>query len=362
MKQRYKRLAVLLLAVVMLATTASFTGTVAAESLNLDKKCSLTVNVGKHTGLTGTDLFIDVIKIADAVKLTGFNTYTFKAVARYESFQSTMDDLQSNDEWAALAQSIAAVALADGNWDESAGGNYIGRAISNLTPGLYLVVPHEENDRSTQKGTHTDGSTYVSTSYNTERFTYTFNPSLVSLPARGADAGAETPGDEDSWSYNVGINLKAEQDNRMGKLVIQKTLRNYEVGRPATFVFRIEAELPKMKDGQPVLVNGKQQMETVYSNVVTITLENAGTVEKEIPNIPVGATVTVTEVYSGACYELVSENDQVITISAEMVASVEFVNEYNESMNNGGGITNSFTFDGESWTLEKIPFGSSSDS
>lgn len=349
MKQRYKRLAVLLVAVVMLATTASFTGTVAAESLSLDKECSLTVKTGKHTGLIGTDLFIDMIKIADAAEVSGSDTYAFAALDRYKGTLGTlftMDQFDNADR-DMLTQSIAAVALADDDWDESAGGNTIGSTITGLDTGLYLVVAHHEGDHRTQKGTRSDGSTYISTIYEMGTQIYTFTPVLVALPVRGADADAENPGEDASWFYKATINLKAEQDNRYGELVIEHTLVNYMPGRTATFVYQIDA-----------VVDG----ESVYNDVVALSFDNPGVQSVTIGDaVPVGSFVTVTMVYAGASYVSTGGSDvQEVIVSDEGVTKVEFSGAANtKSMKSGGdGVNVTYTSAGIGWSVERTPLGS----
>lgn len=353
MKQRYKRLAVLLLAIVMLATTASFTGTVAAESLNLDKKCSLTVKTGKHTGLIGTDLFIDTIKIASAIEGASSDTYAFAALDRYKDTlgdQFTMEGFEDAEVRDTLAQSIAAVALADDGWDESAGGNKIGNTITGLDTGLYLVVAHHENDHRTKKNTRSDGSTYISTFYETDTQSYTFNPVLVMLPARVAGSGDEgdrLPGEDDFWAYSISINLKAEQDKRYGELVIEQTLENYMPGRTATFVYRIDA-----------VMNG----ESVYNDVVALSFDNAGVLSVTIEDaVPAGSLVTVTMVYAGASYVSTGWSDvQEIEVSGEGVSKVEFSGTANmKSMKSGGdGVDVTYTSTGIGWSVERTPLGS----
>ena len=64
-------------------------------------------------------------------------------------------------------------------------------------------------------------------------------------------------------------------------------------------------------------------------------------------------SVTVTEVYSGAGYRLVSDAEQTTVIlppnEGVETASVTFVNELSDENIQGYGILNEFTYDGSTW-------------
>ena len=88
----------------------------------------------------------------------------------------------------------------------------------------------------------------------------------------------------------------------------------------------------------------------MYSDVVSLVFDAAGTKSVTIENIPAGAQVTVTEVYSGASYSLTADTAQ--TQQVQIVAdgeegapvSVSFENEYNESLNGGSSVENHFNY------------------
>ena len=137
------------------------------------------------------------------------------------------------------------------------------------------------------------------------------------------------------------VTLKPERHPRAGSLEIVKNLATYNVNDPAVFVFQIEAE----KDG-----------ENVYSDVVTMVFTGAGQKKVVLDKIPAGATVKVTEIYSGASYEVTSAAEQTVTVSAEAVVSVEFHNDHSTTNHGGGGVNNHFTYDAEDgWQLEQQP-------
>ena len=361
MKQIYKRLGMLLLALAMLATTVSFTGVGAAAPLDWSSTCSLTVS---DDPLTGSGLVVDLYHIAYATPVDGYDAYTFDALPHYASLQEDMINAQNgtNEDWQVLAKKISVLALAGDSKDAPCAGNSIGSKITGLEPGLYLIVPHGSgvpSEEYIEEGTDKNGNTVVNTTFSYGAYDYTFSPALISLPTKAANEddviNSANPGE---WIYDHEVTLKAGQGNRMGSLVIQKNLASYQGSSPATFVFQIEATKPKTKDGHPVLdENGNEIPETVYSDVITITMDGAGTFFIEIQGIPVGATVYVTEVYSGVSFQLVGEATQMGTIPEEGSASVEFTNEYKDTVNSGGGINNMFTYEGQ-WNLTEAPFGS----
>ena len=57
-----------------------------------------------------------------------------------------------------------------------------------------------------------------------------------------------------------------------------------------------------------------------------------------------GAHVTVTEIYSGAVYNLVTADTQTAVIPANDVVSVAFTNDYNNTNKGGGAVTNQFDY------------------
>ncbi len=128
------------------------------------------------------------------------------------------------------------------------------------------------------------------------------------------------------------------REPRFGSVAIEKSLLTYESAEPATFVFDIRAEL----DGT-----------VVYSNVIAMTFTSAGERRELIDRIPVGAEVTVREIYSGARYRSTAATEGTVVVSAEEIGVVSFENDYAETPTGGHGIINRFTFDGETWRWEQ---------
>lgn len=159
-------------------------------------------------------------------------------------------------------------------------------------------------------------------------YEYSFTPYLISVP----NNYWATSGD-DTWVYDVTTGLKPGRENRLGSLVINKTLTSFNstLG-PASFVFQVE---------------GEKDYEQVYSNVVSVVFDGTGTKSIQIDDLPAGATFTVTEIYSGASYTLTTAPSQTAKIIAEgeegSPVSVSFTNTYDERMNGGASIVNHFT-------------------
>ena len=187
-------------------------------------------------------------------------------------------------------------------------------AKAGLDTGLYLV----------------DTPEVVTTNY-----TYTFTPYLVSLPTNNYYSSGN-----DDWIYDLtdtnAIGLKPEEHARYGDLVINKTLANHNAttGKKATFVFQID--ITPLKSDK------------TETRIESLDFEAAGNSSVTITKIPAGATVKVTEVYSGASYKLISEKDQETTIVATDkdakgdLASVSFKNDVDDNMNGGYGVKNNF--------------------
>lgn len=185
-------------------------------------------------------------------------------------------------------------------------------SAGNLATGMYLVVPGETFNQD----------------YS---YKYTFTPYLTALPGN-----LYAQGGTDEWLYDPVIGLKAEREEQYGSLIIEKTLSSYNESLGSVdFVFQVEAD----KNG-----------EAVRSTVERIRFNGAGTQSVVVDRIPVGAQVTVTEVYSGASYTPEGEVVQKATIVAQQLvdagqavaATVSFNNKYDDRLIPGTGVVNHF--------------------
>lgn len=349
MKRNLKSLAALILVfVLVIATPAGLRS--ARGALDLDAVCTLTVQPAgadsEYTDLLAADDVVADVYLVAAAIATGEDSYDYAALpafAELENLSLAID--KDTDAWNALAQEAFAVVLRDGVAPDAT----LPVKVAGDIPatGLYLVITRNDGvvDTAAYVASVTDetGSESLATTVKTAQHTYRFAPALVSVPTKEADENGEDTG---SWDYNPTITLKPEQVGLYGALRIRKTLDRYMLGRPATFLFDVEATL----DG-----------ELVYSNVIGLSFESAGTLESEIiGKIPVGATVTVTEVYSGISYvyDVVGADTHEFEIEVPYdetdegtLYTVEFENDVDnpDSPNGGGSIENRFTYDGEDW-------------
>lgn len=177
-------------------------------------------------------------------------------------------------------------------------------SVDGLSVGMYLVEAEE-----------------VQSPY----YTYSFTPYLISLPNNQYYVTGS-----DEWLYDTSTGLKPDQQERYGDLEIDKTLTSYnETMKGASFVFDIEAK-----------VNG----EIVYSDVVSMVFDGTGTKSVVIKELPAGANITVTEVYSGSSYEATGEAEQTTQIVADEMVSTAFENQYDGKLNGGSSVVNHFEF------------------
>ena len=88
----------------------------------------------------------------------------------------------------------------------------------------------------------------------------------------------------------------------------------------------------------------------MYQNIAGITFKSGGTESVEVDRIPVGAIITVKEVYSGSHYSPVgSTTVEGIVITAEEIKEAKFENKYG-GRNGGHGIINEINYENGDWT------------
>ncbi|MDE6960782.1 MAG: hypothetical protein K2P27_07970 [Lachnospiraceae bacterium] len=333
-KSRWTALAA---AFVLLALTARTDVAYGAVGIETEKKCSITfdlsvtyekkpdtdlpadstfpedpgltetVSADRYEELKNASIEVELFRIA-SVDISG----KYQAISTFEPLQSRLGSINSQtsaQEWEETALAAREIAMPAEGTPLTPDNRFVftqaDRTLSGLQTGLYLVTAQD---------------------VVTSEYIYHFTPYLVSLPG---NAYGQEEGNDDAWLYDVTVGLKPSQEDRYGDLEIQKTLRSFNATLGgASFVFQVEAQ----KGG-----------ESVYSNVVSAVFDNAGTktirIEKKIP---AGALVTVTEIHSGASYEVVSDPVQTQTIIADETVSVSFVNDYDERLNGGTSVVNHF--------------------
>lgn len=306
MKKRVKEGSALLLALALAFTALSLPGARAADAVDTNASCSVEFSIGgDYEDLKTIEggVPINLYKVA-SIDETG----AYKAVQGFESLDlsSVEHDNSSADTWLKRAEEAnklikdvtpAASVITDA-----------GSAVAaNLSTGLYLVVAEEVK----------------STNY-----IYNFTPYLVSLPNNYYYAGGN-----DTWVYDLtgtnAVGLKPEQKERFGSLEITKELLNHHVtlGEKATFVFQIDITT---LDGE------------TDTRQIALTFDGDGSKSAVIENIPAGAAVVVTEIYSGAGYEVVGSDSANTTIVGDDTVSVSFQNQHDGTIEGGYGVVNNF--------------------
>lgn len=379
MRTKWKsRLAGLALASIMAAgcTLAALGGIVrAAEALDLDRECALQVKVEPKAMEEGgktepPDVAIDLYKVADAVEAEGYDAYHFEAIDAFAGLELdiAVGEEQDAQVWMTQAQQAAAIVFAEGNAVAPAASAVKAAdadvvELTGLEPGLYLMVPRgadlEQADYLIRETAEGEAQETIQTVAYSDSYTFTYSPQLVALPTKESVDGTAATSNPGEWIYELtGANAaesKPALSGRFAALRIDKELTEYLTGKPATFVFTIEATL---------------RGNLVYSNAVSITFEGPGMQsELIVDRIPVGAEVTVTEAYSGATYQAAADSPQVQTLTMTNAAPEDpdfaniasFRNIYDGTGRRGSAITNHFEYadDGEGlvWNWTQIPAG-----
>ncbi len=174
------------------------------------------------------------------------------------------------------------------------------------------------------------------------------------LPKNKKDDEGETVEIEYTWEETVPEGYeqsdKSTGDNvttftntlNLGDLIIEKDLTKYNnfvnqtvsaEADPVTFIYRVTASLGSW----------------TFDDYVSLTFDGAGTDSIEFEEVfPVGAEVTIVEVYSGAGYKNTGESTVTVKITdpadtTAKVATANFKNAYDNKIKNGWGIQNHYS-------------------
>ena len=311
MKKRIKQGGAAALALVLAVPALTYQSVQAATGIETDRSCSVEFQVdGDFAELKTLDIDVNLYKVAD---VEGTGAYT-----ALNGFQDLGLDKVSSEttaqEWEEMAGQAAEL-IHDQDMEPAE------RAVieegtgmaGNLDTGMYLVEARQ---------------------VQSPEYTYSFTPYLLSLPNNYYSSTGD-----DTWVYDVTTGLKPEQELRYGSIQINKTLDSYNATLgETTFIFSVEAEKE----------NSQGTMENVYSDVISQVFDGPRIKRIEVGIIPAGAQVTVTEVYSGASYELTTTGSQTLTVIAEGEAgnpgTASFANTYNGENNGGSSIVNHFGY------------------
>ncbi len=281
--------------------------------------------------LKAQELNLSLYQVAE-IQETGTYTVTSNFQSMSDSIAGISDQTPAAD-WTSMAEAAEEIVEKDSGITGTPATKDAGAestTVSNLALGLYLV---------TVKPVTTD--TYI----------YTFNPYLISVPNN-----LYSSTQDDKWIYSLtgtnAVGLKPERTTRLGDLVIEKNLTSYNASLGgANFIYDVKVEA---LDG------------TISTNVYKLSFDRAGSDSLKITDLPAGATVTVTERYTGSSYSLTTEASQTTTITANpasdekalgeetfqeedetyIPASVSFTNTYDKRQNGGSSVVNTFYKDG----------------
>lgn len=323
MNKRLKQGSTFLLAVALTFPLLTLPGAKAASAINTGQKCSIEFDIsGNSSELLSASIPVNLYKVA-SVDESG-NYTGIGAFSKLDLSSVSADNLDAAAATWAERAAEAKKLLKDDTEPTTTVTLTQGRGTATrLKTGLYLV----------------DTPKVI-----TPNYTYTFTPYLVSLPTNNYYSGN---GASDDWiydltkEYNSAVGLKPEQHVRYGNLVINKELvdHNATFGNNATFVFQID------------ITTLDEKKET---RIEELTFSAAGNDSVTITKIPAGSHVKVTEVYSGASYELASAKSQETDIIANpeketevefRPAEVSFINKHDGRTNGGYGVKNNFKLD-----------------
>lgn len=322
MNKRLKQGSTFLLAVALTFPLLTLPGAKAASAINTGQKCSIEFDIsGNSSELLSASIPVKLYKVA-SVDESG-NYTGIGAFSKLDLSSVSADNLDAAAATWAERAAEAKKLLKDDTEPTTTTLTQGRGTATGLDTGLYLV----------------DTPKVI-----TPNYTYTFTPYLVSLPTNNYYSGN---GASDDWIYdltkehNSAVGLKPEQHVRYGNLVINKELvdHNATFGNNATFVFQIDIT---------TLDNKKE------TRIEELTFSAAGSHSVTIEKIPAGFHVKVTEVYSGASYELASAKSQETDIIANpeketevefRPAEVSFINKHDGRTNGGYGVKNNFKLD-----------------
>lgn len=322
MNKRLKQGSTFLLAVALTFPLLTLPSAKAASAINTGQKCSIEFDIsGNSSELLSASIPVNLYKVA-SVDESG-NYTGIDAFSKLDLSSVSADNLDAAAATWAERAAEAKKLLKDDTEPTTTTLTQGRGTATGLDTGLYLV----------------DTPKVI-----TPNYTYTFTPYLVSLPTNNYYSGN---GASDDWiydltkEYNSAVGLKPEQHVRYGNLVINKELvdHNATFGNNATFVFQID------------ITTLDEKKET---RIEELTFSAAGNDSVTITKIPAGSHVKVTEVYSGASYELASAKSQETDIIANpeketevefRPAEVSFINKHDGRTNGGYGVKNNFKLD-----------------
>ena len=357
--KRIKKIILSLMAVLCIALYTMGVNATESGIRQPDSGMSLKVSVGdgiseKLSAVPQEDgtICYDLYRIADITE-DGFTyqvTDKFSELKEELSKASTTSDSGSAPDWQALAQQALTIAVGGEGTVVNApsGADYTGLPLDTANKidkkGLYLLVAREtlENRTVVKSVSAVDGENHYEDSQYAVCITagenvYTILPQIVCVPTKiSADGSiAVSTVEAGTWVYDQQIVLKMSVEPALGAIKIDKTLTGHTGDEEVVCVFQVDA-----------YYDNKLYSSEVYS----VTFNGDGSKPLLIEGLPIGATVHVTEVYSGANYKssVPAPGYLEATVSGGEPVSVAFTNT-RDNDRTGGGVTNHFTYDAGKW-------------
>lgn len=348
-----------------------------AKPLDLDAPCTINVSLGINVSYADlpSDLCYNLYKVAGATQIAGYDAYQFVANAEGTPFAkldiASLNDRPTAAEYSAVSDAAAKIiANATTPIEPSLVSEDAYAPLADVPAGLYLLVaysPDAVEDGKILTGPNEEGA-YVSTAFSDSKV-YTFSPQLIALPTKQADdngvINTANPGDwiTGTTAYPITITLKFDWEDRKGSINIHKLVSTFEqnnqgVGsNEVTFVFKIDGYKSRAEYYESQVPGST--IKPTYSNVVHMMFNAAGEQVLEVSDIPMSLYLVVTEIYTGASYEIVGN-----TNIDEGYPKDPMDDEYNKTdfyfentpsnkVNNGGSVANSFNLGEDGWVWSK---------
>lgn len=317
MKKKFCKLSAMFVALIMMFTVVVLPNVEAALPVDVNKNCSLEISISSHSyaeDLSKNNVKVDLYRVA-SVSQSG--NYTGLDVFKNIDWSTVKyDATQSAKTWKQRANEASKV-VKDASPAYSTtlkGGN---AKVTGIQTGLYLIVVND---------------------MNSEYYSYKFTPYLVSLPNNYYYSTGN-----DTWYYDLtgsrSVGIKADRELRDSAIEITKNLvsQNTTLTSNATFVYQVDIQT----------IEGKQE-----TRFITLNFDEAKEKSIKVTDIPAGSTVKVTEVYTGAGYEIVGDSSvelgplQAIEDHQDL-ARASFENKASNEIHGGYGIVNNYKYSKE---------------
>lgn len=258
-KQNKFRILPALLLSIFLIMFAPITAS-AAEAPDFSQTASLTLGYGIN-GSAVNGIPVTLYRVADIEN--GEDGITFKLSGSFREYAIELNDLRTTEEWDALAQTLAAYAIADAVAPNGSGESSVDGSLTfdSLSCGMYLAVSEKAE---------------------TENGIAVFSPALISLPDRD---------EQNEWKYSVEVYPKGTVTTPTEKTVEYTVVKHWKNAGTNAHLANIEIALAK--DGE---IQSRQILSEDNNWIYSWTAKDDGSVWSVIETeVPEKYTVTVEQ-------------------------------------------------------------------